>query len=209
MKRKIIALLCALGLLITPVLAAENPYLDVPEGEWYTDIVLEVTEKGLMIGVEEGYFGPEEGVTRAMVVTVLWRMEGCPEPESPESFLDIDPEDTELFWYAPQVAWAKENGVINGYDDGTFQGENFVTREELAALLYLYAQYKGEPLAKGSLGLFDDAYLVSEWAMDAVRHAVGMGLIQGDEFGHIDPQGLTTRAALATILHRMMIPAAG
>ena len=209
MKRKIIALLCALGLLTGGVLAMENPYLDVPEGEWYTDIVLEITEKGLMIGVDPGYFGPEEGVTRAMVVTVLWRMEGCPEPESLESFTDIDPEDLEVFWYAPQLAWAKSVGLANGYEDGTFQGENLVTREEMATLLYLYAQYKGEPLAQGSLGLFDDAYLVSEWAVDAVRHAVGMGLIQGDELGHIDPQGTTTRAALATLLYRMLIPAAG
>ena len=79
----------------------------------------------------------------------------------------------------------------------------------MACFLYRYAQYKGEPLAQGALGLFDDAYLISSWAVDAMKHVVGMGIIQGDAFGKLDPQGPTTRAALATMLHRMMIEAAG
>ena len=209
MKRKFVALLCALALLTGTGLAAGTAYLDVPDWEWYADAVEEVTQKGLMIGVDPGYFGPEEEVTRAMVVTVLWRLEGCPEVETPESFADIDPADPELFWYALQAAWAKSVGIANGYEDGTFQGENMVTREEMASFLYQYAKYKGQPLGQGSLGLFDDAYLISDWAVDAVRHVVGMGIIQGDEFGNLDPQGPTTRAALASMLHRMMIPAAG
>ena len=169
----------------------------------------EVTQKGLMSGIGGGYFGPNDGVNRAMVVTVLWRLEGCPQPESLASFTDIDPENTQVFWYAPQTAWAKSVGIANGYEDGTFHGEDLVTREQMASFLYQYAKYKGAPLAKGSLGLFDDAYLISEWAVDAVRHVVGMGIVQGDAFGNLDPQGVTTRAALATMLHRMMIEAAG
>lgn len=237
MKRKFVALLAALALLTGPVLAAETPeweenaqaetqvdtevdaeveteaetpitYVDVPEDEWFFQVVYEMTEKGLMSGIGDGYFGPNDGVNRAMVVTVLWRMEGCPQPEDPASFTDIDPENPD-FWYAPQAAWAKEVGIANGYEDGTFHGEDLVTREQMASFLYQYAKYTGQPLAQGSLGLFDDAYLVSEWAVDAVKHVVGMGIIQGDAWGNLDPQGPTTRAALATMLHRMMIDAAG
>ena len=209
MKRKLMALLCALGLLTSTALAAGNSYLDVPEGEWYTEVVLEVTEKGLMTGMKEGYFVPGGKVNRATVITVLWRMEGCPQPESLESFTDIDPEDPAVSWYAPQAAWAKAAGIATGYDDGTFHGEKPVTREQMACFLYRYAQYKNEPLAQGSLGLFDDAYLISDWAMDAVKHVVGMGIFVGNSSGKLNPQGPTTRAALATMLHRMMIEAAG
>lgn len=210
MKRKWIALLCALGLLIAPAPAAHaSDYLDVPDWEWYAEVVAEMTEKKLMTGIGDGYFGPNDGVNRAMAVTVLWRLEGCPQPESLDSFADIDPEDTQVFWYAPQTAWAKSVGIANGYEDGTFRGWDPVTREQMASLLYQYAKYKGQPLAQGTLGLFDDAYLVSEWAVDAVKHVVGMGIIRGDAFGNLDPQGPTTRAALATMLHRMMIPAVG
>ena len=168
-----------------------------------------MTEKGLMSGIGDGYFGPNDGVNRAMVVTVLWRLEGCPQAESPESFVDIDPEDLENFWYAPQAAWAKEVGIANGYEDGTFHGLDLVTREQMASFLYQYAKYKGQPLAQGSLGLFDDAHTVSDWAVDAVKHAVGMGILQGNAHGELAPRSRTTRAALATMLHRMMIEAAG
>ena len=229
MKKKLVALVCALALLTGASLAVEAPdetldeasveasvetstaitYVDVPEDEWYAEVVYEMTEKGLMSGIGEGYFGPNDGVNRAMVVTVLWRLEGCPQPESMSSFTDIDPEDLENFWYAPQAAWAKSVGIANGYEDGTFHALDLVTREQMASFLYQYAKYTGQPLAQGSLGLFDDAYTVSEWAVDAVRHVVGMGIIQGDAWGNLDPQGPTTRAALATMLHRMMMEAAG
>lgn len=210
MKRKLIALLCALSLLSGSALTAQaSSYVDVPDWEWYADVVEEMTEKGIMVGIGEGYFGPNEKVNRAMVVTVLWRLEDCPQPETLESFTDIDPENTEVFWYAPQAAWAKSVGIANGYEDGTFHGEDLVTREQMASFLYQYAKYKGDPLARGSLGLFNDAYLISEWAVDAVKHVVGMGIVQGDTLGNLDPQGPTTRAALASMLHRMLIPAVG
>ena len=209
MKRKLIALVCALGLLIPTALADGTSYLDVPEWEWYADVVAEMTEKGIMTGTKEGYFSPNSTVTRAMAVTVLWRLEGCPQPEDLNSFTDIDPDDPEVYWYAPQAAWAKEAGIANGYTDGSFRGNKKVTREQMASFIYQYAKYKGQPLAQGSLGLFDDAYKVSDWAVDAVKHAVGMGILQGNAHGELAPQSKTTRAALATMLHRMMIEAVG
>ncbi len=190
----------------TPVL----PYTDVPETEWYAQEVAAVTERGLMTGVAPGVFAPLSPVTRAAVVTVLWRLEGSPQPETGEApFSDVTAENPQTAWFLPQTVWAKGAGVAAGYEDGTFRGYAPVTREELAVFLYRYALHKGQPVAEGTLGLFTDAETVSDWAQDAVGHTVGMGLFRGDELHRLNPQSTATRAELAAILQRMLSPAVG
>lgn len=210
MKKIFTALFCGLLLLgsLQPALAAPLPYEDIPDYEWYVEYVEEVTSRGWMTGVDETHFSPDSPVTRAAVITVLWRMEGKPQSETLASFTDIDPEDPEM-WYDEAAAWAKEAGVASGYEDGAFRGSRPVTREELASFLFKYAQYKGQPAAEGALGLFKDADEISDWAEDAIRHVVGMGLIQGNDAGYLHPQSTAKRVELAAILVRMDTPAAG
>lgn len=203
-KKRWIALLCTLSLLPLNVWAAQSSYPDIAGDEWFVEAVETMTEEGIMTGLEGGVFGPYEPVTRATVLTVLWRLEGSPDASVEEPFPDAE-ED----WYAAPAAWAKGTGVATGYSDGTFGGRDPVTREQLACFLYRYAQYKGEPLASGALGLFKDADTVSKWAEEAVRHAVGMGVLQGNDQGILDPLGVANRAALAIMLQRMQTPAVG
>lgn len=155
MKKRWTALACTLCLCASLTLpaAAAGGYTDVPGGAWYEAAVNEVTEKGYMTGVSEGQFAPTANVTRATVVTVLWRMEGSPAPTATVSFGDVSPGA----WYAQPVAWAKENGIANGDSRGDFKPDQSVTRQELAAFLTRFDQYRGVPLAEGSLNLYSDA----------------------------------------------------
>ena len=204
MKKRWIALLCALCLLPLPARAAGTEYPDIAGDEWFVEAVEAMTQDGIMTGLEYCRFGPYEPVTRATVITVLWRLEGSPEASVEEPFPDAE-ED----WYAVPAAWAKGTGVASGYMDGSFGGRDPITREQLACFLYRYAQFKGEPLAEGALGLFKDSDFISPWAEDAVRHAVGVGVLQGNEQGDLAPQGVANRAALAVMLQRMQTPAVG
>lgn len=204
MKKRLVSLLCALALASGLCGAAALEYPDITGDEWFVEAVEDVTQAGIMTGLEGGIFGPYEAVTRATVITVLWRLEGSPEVEVEEPFPDAE-ED----WYGPQAAWAKSTGVASGYADGTFGGRDLVTKEQLACFLYRYAQYKEEPLASGALGLFRDAEAISPWAEEAVRHAVGVGILKGNDRGTLEPQGIANRAALAAMLQRMQTPAVG
>lgn len=210
MKRFCAALLSVLCLLSGTAGAAEdpNPFTDVPAEEWYTPAVLEIVRRGIMAGTDPGLFSPEADVTRAMVITVLWKLDGSPEPAGTDSFPDVSPDDLVSGWYSVPAAWAKEQGIAHGHDDGFFRGDDPVTREELAAFLYSYDLYLGGSPAEGSLGLFPDASDVSDWAVTPVRHAVGMGYLRGDENGLL-PLGRATRAQLASILLRILTPAVG
>lgn len=219
MKKRIAALLCILSLCCFPAaLAAEEEplYPDVPSEEWYADAVAQVTRQKLMVGSDDGLFHPNDPVSRAAVIVVLWRMEGCPAPQADNwredpVFADVDGVDplSPSYWYAEAAAWAREAKIATGYEDDTFRGGRSVIREELALFLYRYAAYKGQPQAKGLLTLFADADQVSDWAEDAMCHAVGMGLLQGNELGELNPQGVAQRCQLAAILVRMDTPVAG
>lgn len=200
--------LCGACLLTPPARAAETQYIDLVGDEWFYESAMEMTERGLMNGYSdyiEGpyHFGPYQPVTRATVVTVLWRLYGSPAASLEEPF-----PDTVGTWYETSAAWAKDVGLSGGYDNGCFGGEDYITREQLAVFLYRYAALTGQPLASGALGLLTDADQIAEWAVDAVRHAVGAGIIQGDQ-GWFYPQLTANRASLAVILHRMLTPAAG
>lgn len=203
MKKRLLALLSALCLFTGPALASGG-YPDITGEEWYAPAVAAVTEKGIMTGLEGGVFGPNENVTRATVITVLWRLEGSPKVSVETPFTDAEAD-----WYAVPAAWAKGTGIATGYADGSFGGRDLVTREQVACFLYRYAQYKEEPLAEGALGLFRDAADISSWAEEAMRHAVGVGILQGNPQGLVVPGGYADRASLAAMLQRMLTPAAG
>lgn len=203
-KRNLAALACALSILTGPALAAGGEYSDVTAGDWFAPAAQEMAEKGIMTGMADGRFAPYEVVDRATVVTVLWRLAGSPAATVTNPF-----SDTVGTWYETAAAWAKGKGIATGYANGSFGGGDAVTREQLAAFLYRYAYQMGQPLADGTLGLFSDSAAVSDWAKTAVSHAVGAGILLGSDKGTLEPQGIANRAALASMLQRMLIPAAG
>ena len=143
-------------------------------------------------------------MTRATVVTVLWRMAGSPAASASAGFSDVSAGT----WYAGAVDWAAQAGIAGGDGQGRFRPDDNVTRQELAVLVARYDESQGTPMAEGALNLFSDAAQISDWATDGVAHAVGMGWLEGAG-GKIDPQGTASRAQLAAILERMSTPAMG
>ncbi len=206
LKRQWTALVCAVGLCagLTLPAAAAGTYVDVPGGAWYADEVSQVTEKGYMTGVDPTHFVPLANVTRATVVTVLWRMAGSPAPTASSGFSDVAADA----WYTQAVDWAKEKKIASGDGKGAFHPDQQITREEMAVLLARYDAYQGIDMAEGALNLFSDANQISSWAKEGVQHAVGMGWLEGTD-GKLNPDGLASRAQLAAILVRMDTPAMG
>ena len=181
------------------------PFTDVSEGDWFYDPVCYVYSQGLMTGTSATTFEPNTHLSRAMLVAVLHRLEGSP-AASAGDFTDVADGD----WYAQAVNWAASVGVVNGFDDGSFQPNAAITREQMAAILRNYAAYKGlDVSASGSLSTFTDAASVSDWAKESVEWAVGSGLIGGYEDSTLRPQGTTTRAEVASVLQRALGNVAG
>lgn len=206
MKRTICAWLLALGLAVgTALPASAAAFSDVASDAWYAEAVGEVSDAGIMNGTTDTTFSPDEQVTRGMVVTVLWRLAGSPAAAAATTFPDVE----DWYYYAPAVAWAQAAGVATGLGDGTFDGGSIVTREQLSVFLYRYSQYAGHELANGVLDIYNDVDSVQGWALDGMAHAVGAGLITGTDEGNLEPAGPATRAQLAVILQRLMIPAVG
>lgn len=177
------------------------PFSDVGEDDWYFGAVRYVYENGMMTGTGDGLFSPGLTTSRAMIVTILYRLEDGPAPMSAifESFSDVQADA----WYAGAVAWAGKNSVVSGYDDGRFGPDDAITREQLAAILYRYVSLKGlDVSASASLDSFTDASSVSSYADEAMRWAVGSGLISGKGNNILDPLGSATRAEAAAILMR-------
>lgn len=173
-------------------------YADVKVGTWYQDAVEYVTEKGMMNGTGNGQFSPNASTTRAMVVTILYRLEGSPEV-SGSSYSDV----ADGTYYADAVAWAAENHIVTGTGNGKFSPNTDITREQLATILYRYAQYRGYDLrGTASLSGFTDASKVQDFAKTAMEWACGAELIQGAN-STLMPQDGASRAQVATILYRL------
>lgn len=170
-------------------------YTDLNMGEWYHDGIHYCLDEGLMDGVDAGMFAPNATTSRAMIVTILWRLQGSPEVEATETFTDVSPDA----WYAKAIAWAVAEGVADGYGEGLFGPNDAITREQLAAMLWRYA---GSPEAGGDLSAFADGDDTSDWAQQAMSWAVAQGLITGVDSDRLDPKGQATRAQTATILMR-------
>ena len=175
-----------------------NRYTDVKESDWFYESVKFADQNGLFNGTSLTTFEPESDMTRAMLVTVLWRLDGKPAPKSANSFRDVPGGQ----WYTEPVAWAAENGIVNGVGDNKFDPEGNITREQMATILYRYAQFKGIDASKrGDLSVFPDGSKVEKWAKDAMQWTVAEKLIGGSD-GMLLPQGSATRAQVATILMR-------
>lgn len=174
----------------------QTTFADVPASAWYCDAVEYVYENGLMSGVSSGRFAPDDTLTRAMLVQTLYAMEGRPAAAS-AGFADVASGD----WYASAVNWAAANGVVSGVSETGFGPNNALTREQLALILYRFAQYKGYDVTGTSdLAAYADGSSVSGWAAEAMGWAVDAGLISGVGGNQIAPTGTATRAQVAQIL---------
>ena len=179
----------------------ENPFTDVSEKDWFFDDVLFVYDYGLMVGTGKTLFSPHETVTRGMMATILWRMEGSPIPKGKNRFTDVEAGKR----YADAITWTAENGIFADYDKDRFKPDDPITREQLAAIFYRYADYKGYDLTvKGNLDKFKDADKITDYAKTAMQWAVGSDLVKGKSGNLLDPQGTATRAEIATMLHRFI-----
>lgn len=176
---------------------------DVKEGEWYYDYVSAAVLRGLFNGVSKYYFKPNDFVTRAMLVTVLWRYAGSVR-EGTNTFTDVKAGQ----WYTDAVAWAAKNHIVDGVGGGKFDPDGKITREQMAAILYRYANSIGaDTSARGDLSSFADSAKVSTWALDAMQWCVAEGFIGGMQEGGstvLDPQGSATRAQVCAILMRFI-----
>lgn len=177
---------------------------DVKEKDWFADAVQFTVSHELMNGVDRYEFAPNAPMTRAMLVTVLYRLEDQPEiTGSGDSFGDVDAKG----WYAEAVAWASENGLVNGTEKG-FEPNANISREQIATILYRYAKYIGlvgqDDAVSGDVSKFEDRESVSPWAQEAMAWAVEVGLFKGDDTNSLNPQGEATRAEVATLLERLI-----
>ncbi|MGN8967869.1 S-layer homology domain-containing protein [Intestinimonas sp. HCP28S3_D6] len=177
------------------------PFTDVKESDWFYDAVVYAYINELFNGTSATTFSPNDTMTRAMLVTVLWRMEGEPTMNSTEPFNDVVAGN----WYTNAVVWANGSGIVNGTSATTFDPDGSVTREQIAAILYRYAKTKGWDVSSASgLGSFPDSEQVSDWAARAIEWTYAEGLITGKDGGRLDPQGQASRAEVATILMRFL-----
>ena len=226
-KRRVIALALA-GLMLLGSVAAvsaaeELPFVDVAAGSWYYDDVCYVVDSGVMVGVKADKFDPDGTVTRAMVATIFWRMQGAPEQTAPSSFTDV-PEGK---WYSEAIAWAEETKIVEGVGKGKFEPDGEITRQDLMTMFCRYAaQLDGQELPEKypseMLMRFGDAESIAAYAKKPIQWAMTRGLTRGSkegtgldketrnvDYGILEPTTTATRAQLAAILHRYENPTTG
>ena len=175
-----------------------EPFTDVRESDWFYDAVVYAYENALMDGMGEGTFAPNATTTRAMVVTILYRLEGEPAVSGDLPFTDVEAST----WYTDAILWAVQNGIVNGMNDTQFAPGNDLTREQLVTILYRYAQDKGYDVsASADLSGYPDAGQVQTYAQPAMAWAVAEGIVEGMD-GNLAPAGNASRAQIATILMR-------
>ena len=178
-----------------------NPFTDVSEKDWFYNDAMFVYKNGLMLGTSKTLFGPHGTVTRGMMATILWRMEGSLAPKGENSFTDVEAGR----WYADAITWTAENGIFAGYSKDKFGPDDPITREQLTAIFYRYADYKGYKLTvTENLDKFEDADKITDYAKMVMQWAVGNGLIKGKSENLLDPQGTATRAEISAMLHRFI-----
>ena len=184
-----------------PVRADETgvwPFQDVAvmEGDWVYESVSYVYNRHIMTGLDARYFGTESLLARAQFAVILYRMNGKPPVVYEERFPDVK----EGTWYSDAVLWANSVGIVNGYEDGNFGPADVITREQMLVMMYRYAKYmQYDTSLTADLSGYPDALAVSDWAWEAMRWAVGSGVIHGDG-GYLNPQGTVNRVVCATII---------
>ena len=178
------------------------PFTDVKSGNWFYDAVKYAYAQGLMTGTSATTFAPNGTMNRAMIVTVLYRLEKSPAVTSASKFTDVPAGQ----WYSDAVAWAAANKIVNGYDETTFGPMNAVTREQMAAILFRYEQVKGleNVTLEENLNRFPDQNKISAYAIPALQWAVGQKIINGNADGTLDPTGTATRAQVAQIFTNLL-----
>jgi len=178
-----------------------SPFADVARHDWYFRNVRFAYSSGLMSGTGNGEFAPNTNLSRGMIVTMLWRLEGMPVVSYGNTFHDVQFGN----WYADAIAWASANGIVNGYGNGMFGPNDNVTREQIAMILQNYAQFRGKNVFGGMLAAeFTDASSISPWAQEAMEWANMNGFITGRTMTTLAPNGTATRAEFATILQRFI-----
>lgn len=176
-----------------------NPFRDVAPGAWYEEAVRYVYEAGLMQGTTGTTFSPGRTSNRGQIAAILHRLEGSPRAGTPP-FTDVAADS----YCADAVAWAEKNGIVRGFEDGTFRPEGRITRQQLAAILFRYLEHRGADTAgRADLSRFSDTAAVADYAREAMAWAVSAGLLQGWSDGTLDPAGSATRAQTAVILQRL------
>lgn len=199
-------------LTLTPAVNAENTenegaeiltdkaFADVPADAWFKEAVDYVNGKGLMSGVDKNHFAPKALMNRAMLVTILWRMENCPTSEQTAVFRDIDAND----YFYNAVLWAAENKIVSGVSETDFAPNESITREQLAAILYRYAVYKGYDVTQGGMAVreFSDYESISDYARGSVAWTVNTGILSGKGDDTLAPGGTAARAEAASMLMR-------
>ena len=175
------------------------PFTDVPSQSWFFSSVKYTYEKGIILGTTKSTFNPNTKLTRGMLVTILHRMEGKPQPTTQNKFSDVSKSQ----YYYDAVVWATEKGIVHGYNNGKFGPDSNITRQDLAVMLRNYAQYKGKNVnVTANLNKFKDGNLVSDYAKSAVEWAVGKGVITGNNNGEsLTPHGKATRAETAGMMY--------
>ena len=201
--KKTISFLLALIMIAAAVAAipvsAKRLFSDVAEDRWSASAIKYAVNNGYMNGVGDGKFDPSGSLTRGMVATVLWRREGSPAPAAPSGFEDVPAGK----WYTDAIAWAKETGIVNGLTPTTFGPNSFITREQLATMLFRFASTAPVSVPeRADLTPFPDGGKVSGWADEAMKWAVEAGLINGTNDGRLAPGGKATREQFAAIIER-------
>ena len=183
----------------TDTSASVNRFYDVSSGSWYYDAVQYVYSAGLMSGTGSYVFSPDGATTRGMIVTILYRLEGSPSAGS-AAFSDVSSGK----YYAQAVAWAAENGIVSGYSASRFGPEDAITREQLAAILYRYASYKGCDVSQtAALSGYTDRASIASYAQTPFAWAVAAGIISGTGANRLSPASGATRAQVAAMLMRL------
>lgn len=180
-----------------------NPFDDIKGNEWFYDSVKYVVENKLMSGIAKNEFAPNNTLTRAMLVAVLYRNEGEPAVDKSISFADVNMNS----YYANAVLWAKQNGIISGINETEFAPDENITREQIAAIMHRYAKYRNYDVTVGddtNILSYEDAESISEYAMSSMKYVVGSGLIKGKSASTLNPKDYATRAEIASILHRFI-----
>ncbi|MBQ2768025.1 MAG: S-layer homology domain-containing protein [Clostridia bacterium] len=178
------------------------PFADVPPESWFYDSVCYVYRIGLMNGVSDTLFSPDSGASRAMIVTILWRLEKSPVAVSAVKFADV----ADGMWYSKAIDWASANGIVDGYGDGKFGPNDPITREQMAVILWRYAKFKKKDVGVSTnLAVYTDADQIGSYAIVPMQWACGVGLICGVEENVLSPKTGATRAQMATILQRLLL----
>ena len=187
-----------------PDTGVDNPFTDVRPDDWFFEAVMFVYQNNLMNGTSATTFSPNDATTRAQIATIFYRMAGSPAVENTNPFTDV-PYGPGTDWYYDAVLWVQQNGIMQGYGDNLFGPGDPVTREQLAVIFYNYAKLKGyDTTASGDLSGFTEAGDLSPWAQEAMKWAVGSGVMSGKGNGILDPKGTATRAEIAAMLQNFI-----